>query len=67
MLETAPVAASSFEDALAKGELWAASLDVREALYDGVKMLVAGTSKVAIVEVDLTNDDARAGLGLLRR
>lgn len=55
---SAPSAESSFGDALQAGTLHAASLDVRVALYDAVKLLAAGAQEVFIIELDLKKVDA---------
>jgi hypothetical protein len=57
-VEHAGGAESSFGDALQAGKLHAASLDVRVALYDGVKLLADGAQEVFIIEVDLKKVDA---------
>jgi hypothetical protein len=42
----------SLEAALESGDLQSLTLDVRAALYDGVRLLVGGAQEVRIVEVD---------------
>ncbi|KAJ1447748.1 hypothetical protein M885DRAFT_624086 [Pelagophyceae sp. CCMP2097] len=43
----------SLEAALENGDLQSLTLDVRAALYDGVRLLVGGVQEIHIFEVDL--------------